>query len=607
MIDTLLVTIATISAALIVYHHAGYPVLLKLLARRAGEPVRPPAVTAADDLPSVRIIVPAHNETKVIAQKIANLAALDYPQGKISVLIALDGCTDDTATVVAAALGRLPRNDRFTVVTYAQNRGKIAVLNEQIEQASEDIVVLSDASATVNADSLKLAARWFSDDQVGVVCGTYRVKVAGSEGERAYWDYQVAVKAAEAAVAAPMGAHGAFYMFRRRLWTPLPSDTINDDFILPMRIVAQGYRAVYDRDIVALELERTEAEQEFRRRIRIGAGNMQQLVRMPRLLNPRLGAAAFVFASGKALRPLIPFLAIAGFVASAILAAGGSVPFMVLVALAIATGGVAWYAVRRRGSSLPQVVQWLGYLAEGHTASFIGAVQFLAGARIGSWQPDGPDAGGADAGWRYVSPAVAVSKRAFDIVLASLGLLLLAILFPFVAFMIRRDSPGPLFYRQLRVGRATPNSTEIFQLIKFRTMYIDAEKRGAQWATRDDPRITPFGRFMRKTRIDELPQFINVLKGEMSIIGPRPERPGYFTQLEQAIPFYIERTYGVRPGITGLAQVHLPYDETIEDVRMKCVYDHAYATRISSWRNWLMTDLEIVGKTVAVMAGRKGQ
>ncbi len=140
-------------------------------------------------------------------------------------------------------------------------------------------------------------------------------------------------------------------------------------------------------------------------------------------------------------------------------------------------------------------------------------------------------------------------KRAFDILIASMAFAVFAILTPFIALAIRLDSKGPVFYRQLRVGRAMPDRTELFYLVKFRTMRVDAEAAtGAVWAAKGDPRVTRLGRFLRNTRLDELPQCINVLRGEMSIVGPRPERPVFFTKLEGDIPFYAERTYGLKPG-----------------------------------------------------------
>ena len=207
----------------------------------------------------------------------------------------------------------------------------------------------------------------------------------------------------------------------------------------------------------------------------------------------------------------------------------------------------------------------------------------------------------------YIHPTVKVGKRVFDIVLGFGALLVLGVIFIPVALLIRLNSRGPIFYRQLRVGRADATSTQLFYLYKFRSMYIDAEKRGAVWATTNDPRVTSVGRFMRKTRIDELPQALNVLKGEMSIVGPRPERPVFFQKLETEIPFYVERTFGLKPGITGLAQVNQGYDASIEDVRSKVSYDHAYAMRLMDPWDWLKTDVWIILKTFSTMVHGRGQ
>jgi lipopolysaccharide/colanic/teichoic acid biosynthesis glycosyltransferase len=145
-------------------------------------------------------------------------------------------------------------------------------------------------------------------------------------------------------------------------------------------------------------------------------------------------------------------------------------------------------------------------------------------------------------------------------------------------------------------------------MLKFRSMRADAEAAsGAVWAQKRDPRITRTGAFLRKSRLDELPQLINVLRGDMSLIGPRPERPGFYRRLDAAIPFFAERTGGLKPGITGLAQVNQGYDATLDDVRRKVAWDHAYALRLTSLRAWLAADVGIVFRTLAVMAGGRGQ
>lgn len=198
-------------------------------------------------------------------------------------------------------------------------------------------------------------------------------------------------------------------------------------------------------------------------------------------------------------------------------------------------------------------------------------------------------------------------KRQIDIVASTLGLALVLPLFPIIALAIKFDSKGPVFFRQLRVGSYSRDKVEFFQMIKFRSMCSGAEKTtGAVWAQKTDPRVTTTGKFLRKTRLDELPQLFNVIKGDMSLIGPRPERPDFYRNLENNIPFYADRTYGVRPGITGLAQVYQGYDTCIEDVRSKVAYDHSYALALESFSSWIMTDLKIVFMTFWVMLRGRG-
>jgi exopolysaccharide biosynthesis polyprenyl glycosylphosphotransferase len=165
-----------------------------------------------------------------------------------------------------------------------------------------------------------------------------------------------------------------------------------------------------------------------------------------------------------------------------------------------------------------------------------------------------------------------LAARLFDLVTATALLILTLPVMLIVSLLIKLDSRGPAFYRQERVGLGG----KVFMLNKFRSMSCDAEVEGRPcWAQIDDPRITRIGRLIRYTRIDELPQLLNVLRGEMSMVGPRPERPYFVEQLSVAIPFYAARHY-IRPGITGWAQVNAPYSASIEDTREKLRYDLYY-------------------------------
>jgi exopolysaccharide biosynthesis polyprenyl glycosylphosphotransferase len=189
-----------------------------------------------------------------------------------------------------------------------------------------------------------------------------------------------------------------------------------------------------------------------------------------------------------------------------------------------------------------------------------------------------------------ISPAERFFKRIMDIIMGLIGSMITVILLPFIGAAIYIDSPGPIFYLQTRLGR----NGKPFKVIKFRTMIPNAEKyTGAVLATEDDPRITKVGKFLRKTRLDELPQFFNVLIGDMSTVGPRPERPEMYKKIEKELPLFRMRLM-VKPGITGLAQVYGEYDTPPEE---KLTYDLIYILS----RPKLPLDIRIILMTIKTM------
>ncbi len=210
----------------------------------------------------------------------------------------------------------------------------------------------------------------------------------------------------------------------------------------------------------------------------------------------------------------------------------------------------------------------------------------------------------------------AIAKRVLDVAISTLALAVFALMLPVIALAIRLDSPGPIFYSQTRIGinrrrrrigtglavdrRKILQPGRPFRIHKLRTMRTDAESAGPQWAAKNDDRITRVGRFLRRTRLDEVPQFINVLRGEMSVIGPRPERLCFIHKLEKEVPHYRERLL-VLPGITGLAQVVNGYDDSTESVRRKVELDRRYIREFG-----LLTDLKIIARTFRVVLSGEG-
>lgn len=237
---------------------------------------------------------------------------------------------------------------------------------------------------------------------------------------------------------------------------------------------------------------------------------------------------------------------------------------------------------------------------------------------------------------------VRLVKRLIDIAAASAGIAMTAPLMVPIAIAIKLNSKGPVFFTQVRCGPlqegqetdARGNKWSTFKIYKFRTMGVDAEKgTGAVLAQKGDPRVTKVGGFLRKTRLDELPQFWNVLKGDMSLIGPRPERPELLESLAQAIPYFEERTRGIKPGLTGLAQVSLNYSggadpdseegkilatlanpfgleeaegAVADDMRNKLLYDLAYAAALEDFWSYLRMEAHIMVKTPLIMILSKG-
>jgi cellulose synthase/poly-beta-1,6-N-acetylglucosamine synthase-like glycosyltransferase len=383
MFDTVVLEIVFwVCLALVAYTYPGYPVVIRCLAGLFGRRAAPPELTTAE-LPTVSLLIAAHNEESVIAARIENALAMDYPADRREVVVATDGCSDRTAEVVRGFAGRGVR-----LLEYRTRRGKATVLNDSIPQLTGEVVILSDANTFTEPDAARRLARWFRDTRVGVVCGRLVLTdpETGSNADSLYWKYETYLKRCESRLGALLGANGGIYAVRRDCFAPIPPDTIVDDFVLPLQAkLRTGCRIEYDPEAVAHEETPPDVRAEFRRRARIGAGAFQSVGRLWRLLNPARGWVAFTFFSHKILRWGCPFLLLAMLATSALLS--GSPLYLVLF-----FAQVAFYATSALVPLVPTTARPLKPLrlttmfTGMNVALLLGFWRWASGAQHGIWQ-----------------------------------------------------------------------------------------------------------------------------------------------------------------------------------------------------------------------------
>ncbi|MEA2104697.1 MAG: glycosyltransferase family 2 protein [Candidatus Cloacimonadota bacterium] len=289
------------SALCLFYIFLGYPILISILSKIF--PYKNNFSQIGKDeyaLPSVSLLIPAYNEEQIIEDKIRNILDLDYPSEKLEMVIASDGSDDKTNEIVKNYFAKVK------LIEYKKREGKTTLLNKTVPKLKNEIIVFSDASAMLNRDAIKKVVSHFQDESIGSVSGKYLVfnidDTSRTKGEGIYWKYETYIKRCESKYYSILGAHGALYALRKKLFKPLPIDAINDDYILPMYSVEQGFRAVYDSSAISEEFATTSIHGEIKRRIRISVGNFQQLFLLKSLLNPFKGRIAFEFLSHKFLR-----------------------------------------------------------------------------------------------------------------------------------------------------------------------------------------------------------------------------------------------------------------------------------------------------------------
>ena len=511
------------SAAALAWTHVGYPLATGALARARARRVAKD--TTAE--PSVAVIVAAHNEETVIERRLANLLALDYPHDRLEVVVASDASSDRTNELVEAVALRAPR----VRLLDCPRGGKVAAQDRAVRETTSDVVAFSDANATWAPDALRRLVANLADPEVAYVCGRLRLEdAAGSNREGLYWRYELWLREQESRLGSVTGGNGSIYALRRGDYVEV-DPRWGHDLAFPYRMVQAGRRAVYEPAALAFEEPTPTNEAEYARKVRMFEhcweitlrGSMLRRLPPGYLVSVALPPAAAL--RQRAAPPCAPRDE-----------RGARAHRPALCARAPRSARAA-RRVRRGGPDRP--VLRLRDLGDRP-----GALELPSARRPGGLGPGGHPV-----------------NRAADVALAGLGLVVTSPLLVAAGLAVKLEDGGPVLFRQTRVGKDGKD----FELLKLRSMVVDAERTGAGHAVdRGDRRITRVGRLLRRTSIDELPQLWNIVRGDMSVIGPRPT-------LRYQVERYNERQrrrLDVRPGLTGWAQIHgratLPWAERIE-------------------------------------------
>jgi lipopolysaccharide/colanic/teichoic acid biosynthesis glycosyltransferase/cellulose synthase/poly-beta-1,6-N-acetylglucosamine synthase-like glycosyltransferase len=601
---TIFAVIFLILLSTVIYHHIGYAALLKIIKYLKINNNKSPITKTSLNKPKIGILMCAYNEAEHIVEKLHNLSALLYPNELYSIHIYFDGCSDSSFELAQKTAIQLEANNvQCNLHLHKENRGKISGINTLIKETKSlyDILVFTDISALLSIDALDKVEKDFTNSNTAITTGQYTLDDAAPKSQHSYWQYQNFLKELESNVGAVIGVPGAMFAVRSTDVEPVESDTINDDFVLSMRALSQGGNAIKNEEIIVYERECDTQAQDFMRRERLGAGNWQQIKLLYPLMNPKLGWTCINFLSHKVLRgimPIVMFFMYCSIILDFIIyqSSWSLILGVVLLLIHISSAIKMRLSLKRHFYGVDEIA----YIINSYWLALIGILKFERGFYGSPWKRVSKV--------KVSSNGVKLTKRILDIAGSLICIVFSSPIMLVAAVAIKVTSKGPVLFKQLRVGESSDEFVSLFYVYKFRSMVVDAEsKSGAVWASKNDPRITPIGSFLRKSRIDELPQLWNVLIGEMSLIGPRPERPVFYAKLEKSIPYFCHRTYGLKPGISGLAQVMNGYDESVEDARSKIGWDYAYVLSMSSPLNWIKMEITILFKTILIVALGKGQ
>lgn len=372
------------SMGLLLYAYIGYPICLFIMAGLSRNMVK----KDMSFKPNVSVIMSAYNEEAYIERKIKNLLQSNYPKEKIEILVGSDGSRDRTNDILL----RISDN-RVRAFTFLKRRGKVSVLNELVPKANGEIIVFCDVRQTLDENAISRLAANFHDEKIGCVSGEliFEKRSSGdgiSEGVNIYWDYEKLMRKAESDIHSMVGATGAIYAIRRKLYTPPPQDTILDDVYIPLAITRQGYRSIWDEEARAYDRPAFTPDEEYRRKVRTLAGNYQIFKMFKGLLVPFKNAVSIPLLSHKLLRVLAPFFMITIFLSNLFIARQAHYAFfliwqMIFYILAILGSFTYEQKHKRLIARIASVVYMFCLL---NFTAIAGLYRFLSGKQNIAWE-----------------------------------------------------------------------------------------------------------------------------------------------------------------------------------------------------------------------------
>ena len=335
----------------------------------------------SSDRPSVAVIIAAYNEEKHIIGRIENLLSQNYDQDRLSIYIGSDGSDDKTCELIESLA-----HPKVRLFAFKERRGKVAVINDLIQAAEEELIVMTDANTDFHPLATRHLVRHFTIDEIGAVCGELKLLEVGESNNKdsLYWRYEQFLKHHEGVLGGLLGANGGIYAFRKSLYKPLPTDTIVDDFTIVMRIALDGYKVVYDIEASATEETAPCLEDEYKRRVRIGMGNYQAVVRLLGGFHPRHGWLWFTYMSHKVGRWLVPHALFIILICSVLLSYQWIYAGLMMVQIAIYS--LVWFAPRLFSQRpMPAAIMILSFFVKMNIALGHGFIKWCLPGGSGVW------------------------------------------------------------------------------------------------------------------------------------------------------------------------------------------------------------------------------